>query len=153
MRQKLYLIVFAVIAIIIIGCKGKDSRNLSEIPETMVCTHADSIALAVSNSQRNYDSAMRITLRLINLLKQVDNPLCASELQTLYLCLGDTKMMLERREEAAESYNEAYQWVLRTPNDSTCRPLAVSMLTGHGSHCLYLLPFLPQDSEHNDSRI
>lgn len=46
MRQKLYLIVFAVIAIIIIGCKGKDSRNLSEIPETMVCTHADSIALA-----------------------------------------------------------------------------------------------------------
>ena len=72
---------------------------------------------------------MRITLRLINLLKQVDNPLSASELQTLYLCLGDTKMMLERREEAVESYNEAYQWVLRTPNNATCRPLAASIET------------------------
>lgn len=186
------------------GCKGKDSQSLSDIPETMVCTHADSIALAarftgdfkhflavtdsladagelsqiradgyrgvayfqmgqidkcmeylrsaiadepppaadfwqyihagtnlviILNSQRNYDSAMRITLRLINLLKQVDNPLCASELQTLYLCLGDTKMMLEHREEAVESYNEAYQWVLRTPNNATCRPLAASIET------------------------
>ena len=72
---------------------------------------------------------MRITLRLINLLKQVDNPLSASELQTLYLCLGDTKMMLERRDEAVESYNEAYQWVLRTPNNATCRPLAASIET------------------------
>ena len=186
------------------GCKGKDSLSLSDIPETMVCTHADSIALAarftgdfkhflavtdsladagelsqiradgyrgvayfqmgqidkcmeylrsaiadetppaadfwqyihagtnlviILNSQRNYDSAMRITLRLINLLKQVDSPLCASELQTLYLCLGDTKMMLEHREEAVESYNEAYQWVLRTPNNATCRPLAASIET------------------------
>ena len=186
------------------GCKRKDSQSLSDIPETMVCTHADSIALAarftgdfkhflavtdsladagelsqiradgyrgvayfqmgqidkcmeylrsaiadetppaadfwqyihagtnlviILNSQRNYDSAMRITLRLINLLKQVDSPLCASELQTLYLCLGDTKMMLEHREEAVESYNEAYQWVLRTPNNATCRPLAASIET------------------------
>ena len=186
------------------GCKEKDSRSLSDVPETMVCTHADSMALAarftgdfnhflavtdsladagelsqiradgyrgvayfqlgqidkcieylrsaiadenppaadfweyihaganlviILNSQRNYDSAMRITLRLINLLKQVDNPLSASELQTLYLCLGDTKMMLERRDEAVESYNEAYQWVLRTPNNATCRPLAASIET------------------------
>ena len=72
---------------------------------------------------------MRITLRLINKLKQVDSPSRAIELQTLYLCLGDTKMMLERREEAAESYNEAYQWVLRTPNNATCRPLAASFET------------------------
>ena len=57
------------------------------------------------------------------------NPLSASELQTLYLCLGDTKMMLERRDEAVESYNEAYQWVLRTPNNATCRPLAASIET------------------------
>ncbi len=186
------------------GCTGKDSRSLSDVPETMVCTHGDSMALAarftgdfnhflavtdsladvgelsqiradgyrgvayfqlgqidkcieylrsaiadenppaadfweyihaganlviILNSQRNYDSAMRITLRLINLLKQVDNPLSASELQTLYLCLGDTKMMLERREEAVENYNEAYQWVLRTPNNATCRPLAASIET------------------------
>ena len=190
--------------LLMVGCTGKDSRSLSDVPETMVCTHADSIALAarftgdfnhflavtdsladagelsqiradgyrgvayfqlgqidkcieylrsaiaddnppaadfweyihaganlviILNSQRNYDSAMRITLRLINLLKQVDNPLSASELQTLYLCLGDTKMMLERREEAVESYNEAYQWVLRTPNNATCRPLAASIET------------------------
>ena len=191
-------------ALLMVGCTGKDSRSLSDVPETMVCTHADSIALAarftgdfnhflavtdsladagelsqiradgyrgvayfqlgqidkcieylrsaiadenppaadfweyihaganlviILNSQRNYDSAMRITLRLINLLKQVDNPLSASELQTLYLCLGDTKMMLERRDEAVESYNEAYQWVLRTPNNATCRPLAASIET------------------------
>ena len=186
------------------GCKGNDSQSLSDIPEAMVQTHGDSIALAarftgdfnhflavtdsladagelsqiradglrgvayfqlgqidkcieclrsaiadetppaadfweyihagtnlviILNSQRNYDSAMRITLRLINLLKQVDNPLTARELQTLYLCLGDTKMMLEQREEAVESYNEAYQWVQRTPNDSTCRPLAICIET------------------------
>lgn len=205
MRQKLHLIIFiAIAALLIMGCKGKGSRSLSDVPETMVCTHADSIALAarftgdfnhflavtdsladageltqiradgyrgvayfqlgqidkcieylrsaiadenppaadfweyihaganlviILNSQRNYDSAMRITLRLINLLKQVDNPLSASELQTLYLCLGDTKMMLERRDEAVESYNEAYQWVLRTPNNATCRPLAASIET------------------------
>ena len=191
-------------ALLMVGCTGKDSRSLSDVPETMVCTHGDSMALAarftgdfnhflavtdsladagelsqiradgyrgvayfqlgqidkcieylrsaiadenppaadfweyihagtnlviILNSQRNYDSAMRITLRLINLLKQVDNPLSASELQTLYLCLGDTKMMLERREEAVESYNEAYQWVLRTPNNATCRPLAASIET------------------------
>ena len=191
-------------ALLMVGCTGKDSRSLSDVPETMVQTHGDSIALAarftgdfnhflavtdsladagelsqiradgyrgvayfqlgqidkcieylrsaiaddnppaadfweyihagtnlviILNSQRNYDSAMRITLRLINLLKQVDNPLSASELQTLYLCLGDTKMMLERREEAVESYNEAYQWVLRTPNNATCRPLAASIET------------------------
>ena len=191
-------------ALLMVGCTGKDSRSLSDVPETMVQTHGDSIALAarftgdfnhflavtdsladagelsqiradgyrgvayfqlgqidkcieylrsaiaddnppaadfweyihagtnlviILNSQRNYDSAMRITLRLINLLKQVDNPLSASELQTLYLCLGDTKMMLEHRDEAVESYNEAYQWVLRTPNNATCRPLAASIET------------------------
>ncbi len=205
MRQKLHHIIFIVMAaLLMVGCTGKDSRSLSDVPETMVCTHADSIALAarftgdfnhflavtdsladagelsqiradgyrgvayfqlgqidkcieylrsaiadenppaadfweyihagtnlviILNSQRNYDSAMRITLRLINLLKQVDNPLSVSELQTLYLCLGDTKMMLERRDEAVESYNEAYQWVLRTPNNATCRPLAASIET------------------------
>ena len=37
--------------------------------------------------------------------------------------------MLERRDEAAECYDVAYQWVLRTPNDSTCRPLAASFET------------------------
>ena len=205
MRQKLHHIIYiAMAALLIMGCTGKDSRSLSDVPETMVSTHGDSMALAarftgdfnhflavtdsladagelsqiradgyrgvayfqlgqidkcieylrsaiadenppaadfweyihagtnlviILNSQRNYDSAMRITLRLINLLKQVDNPLSASELQTLYLCLGDTKMMLERREEAVESYNEAYQWVLRTPNNATCRPLAASIET------------------------
>ena len=205
MRQKLHHIIFIVMApLLIMGCTGKDNRSLSDIPEAMLRTQGDSIALAarftgdfnhflavtdsladagelsqiradgyrgvayfqlgqidkcieylrsaiadenppaadfweyihaganlviILNSQRNYDSAMRITLRLINLLKQVDNPLSASELQTLYLCLGDTKMMLERRDEAVESYNEAYQWVLRTPNNATCRPLAASIET------------------------
>jgi len=48
----------------------------------------------------------------------------AGEMQTLYLCLGDTQMMLERHKDAAQSYYEAYKWILQTPNDSTCRPLA-----------------------------
>ena len=205
MRQKLHHIIYIAMAVLLMaGCTGKGSQNLSDIPDDIVQTHGDSIALAarftgdfkhflavtdsladagelsqiradglrgvayfqmgqidkcleclrsaiadetppaadfweyihagtnlviILNSQRNYDSAMRIILRLINLLKQVDNPLSASELQTLYLCLGDTKMMLERREEAVESYNEAYQWVLRTPNNATCRPLAASIET------------------------
>ena len=38
-------------------------------------------------------------------------------------------MMLERHKDAAQSYNEAYKWVLQTPNDSTNRPLAVSIET------------------------
>ena len=106
MRQKLHLIIFITIAaILMVGCKGKDSQSLSDIPEATVRTHADSLALAarftgdfkhflavtdsladagelsqiraganlviILNSQRNYDSAMRITLRLINKLKQV----------------------------------------------------------------------------------
>ena len=72
---------------------------------------------------------MRVTLKLIDKLKQVDSPIRAIELQTLYLCLGDTKMMLEQRDEAIESYDEAYQWVLRTRNNETCRPLAASIET------------------------
>ena len=203
MKQALYIILYVAI-LVIVGCTGKDSRSLSDIPEATVRTHADSLALAarftgdfehflavtdsladagelspirangfrgvayfqlgqvdkciehfrnaiadenppaadfweyihagtnlviILNSQRNYDSAMRITLRLINLLKQVESPSRDIELQTLYLCLGDTKMMLERRDEAVESYNEAYQWVLRTPNNATCRPLAACFET------------------------
>jgi AraC-like DNA-binding protein len=50
-------------------------------------------------------------------------------LQTLYLSLGDTQMMLERHSEAAQSYAEAYKWVLQTRNDSTNRPLAASIET------------------------
>ena len=53
----------------------------------------------------------------------------AGELQTLYLCLGDTQMMLERHADAAKSYDEAYQWVLRTPNNPTCRPIAACIET------------------------
>ena len=205
MRQRLHHIIYiAMAAILMVGCTGNRSTNLSDIPEAMAHTHADSIALATRftgdfnrflavtdsladagemsqiradgyrgvayfqlgqidksieyfrsaiadenppaadfweyihagtnlvimlNSQRNYDTAMRTTLRLIDKLKHVDNPLSAMELQTLYLCLGDTKMMLERLDEAAECYNEAYQWVLRTPNDTTSRPLAASFET------------------------
>lgn len=47
MRQKLHHITYiAIAALLIIGCTGKDSTNLSDIPETMVRTHADSIVLA-----------------------------------------------------------------------------------------------------------
>ena len=186
------------------GCKGNDSQSLSDIPEAMVQTHGDSIALAarftgdfnhflavtdsladagelsqiradglrgvayfqmgqidkcleclrsaiadetppaadfweyihagtnlviILNSQRNYDSAMRTALRLIDLLKQTDSPRSAEELQTLYLCLGDTQLMLKRSDDAVESYNEAYQCVLHTRNNSTSRPLAASIET------------------------
>ena len=47
MRQKLHLIIFiAIAALLIMGCTGKDSRSLSDVPETMVRTDGDSIALA-----------------------------------------------------------------------------------------------------------
>ena len=91
--------------------------------------HAGTNLVIILNSQRNYDLAMRTALRLIDHLKQVDSPQRAVELQTLYLCLGDTQMMLERRDDADKSYHEAYQWVLRTPNNPTCRPLAASFET------------------------
>jgi AraC-like DNA-binding protein len=80
-------------------------------------------------TNRDYDNAMRTALRLIDKLKDVDSPRRAIEMQTLYLCLGDTQMMLERLDDARKSYDEAYQWVLRTPNDSTCRPIAASIET------------------------
>ena len=91
--------------------------------------HAGTNLVIIMNSQRDYDSAMRTALRLIELLKQVDSPQRAGEMQTLYLCLGDTQMMLERHEEAMESYNEAYYWVRKTPNNSTARPLAACFQT------------------------
>ena len=91
--------------------------------------HAVSNLVIMLNSDRDYDNAMRTALRLIEKLENVDSPKRAGELQTLYLCLGDTQMMLERHKDAAQSYNEAYKWVLQTPNDSTNRPLAVSIET------------------------
>ena len=91
--------------------------------------HAVSNLVIMLNSDRDYDNAMRTALRLIEKLENVDSPKRAGELQTLYLCLGDTQMMLERQKDAAQSYNEAYKWVLQTPNDSTNRPLAVSIET------------------------
>ena len=205
MRQKLHHIIFIVIAtLLIMGCTGKGSQSLSDIPDDIVQTHGDSMALAarftgdfnhflavtdsladagelsqiradglrgvayfqmgqidkcleclrsaiadetppaadfweyihagtnlviILNSQRNYDSAMRTALRLIDLLKQTDSPRSAEELQTLYLCLGDTQLMLKRSDDAVESYNEAYQCVLHTRNNSTSRPLAASIET------------------------
>lgn len=205
MRQKLHHIIFIVIAALLMtGCTGKGSQSLSDIPDDIVQTHGDSIALAarftgdfnhflavtdsladagelsqiradglrgvayfqmgqidkcleclrsaiadetppaadfweyihagtnlviILNSLRNYDSAMRTTLRLIDLLKQTDSPRSAEELQTLYLCLGDTQLMLKRSDDAVESYNEAYQCVLHTRNNSTSRPLAASIET------------------------
>ena len=91
--------------------------------------HAGTNLVIMLTSNRDYDNAMRTALRLIDKLKDVDSPRSAGELQTLYLCLGDTQMMLERHQDAAKSYNEAYKWVLQTPNDSTCRPLAASIET------------------------
>ena len=204
MQQKLFVIFTAIAALLITGCTEKKSTNLSDIPDEIVQTQADSIVLAARftgnferflavtdsladagelsqiradayrgvayfqmgqvdkcieylrkaiaddnppaidfwdyihagtnliimlNSQRNYDTAMRTSLRLINLLKQTNSPRRAGELQTLYLCLGDTQMMLNRLDDAVESYNEAYQWVLLTRNNPTCRPLAASIET------------------------
>ncbi|SDN63008.1 Tetratricopeptide repeat-containing protein [Prevotella communis] len=91
--------------------------------------HAGTNLVIMLTTNRDYDNAMRTALRLIDKLKDVDSPQRATEMQTLYLCLGDTQMMLERLDDARESYDEAYQWVLRTPNDSTCRPLAASIET------------------------
>lgn len=91
--------------------------------------HAGTNLVIMLTTNRDYDNAMRTALRLIDKLKDVDSPRRAIEMQTLYLCLGDTQMMLERLDDAGKSYDEAYQWVLRTPNDSTCRPLAASIET------------------------
>ena len=91
--------------------------------------HAGTNLVIMLTTNRDYDNAMRTALRLIDKLKDVDSPQRAIEMQTLYLCLGDTQMMLERLDDARKSYDEAYQWVLRTPNDSTCRPIAASIET------------------------
>ena len=91
--------------------------------------HAGTNLVIMLTTNRDYDNAMRTALRLIDKLKDVDSPRCAGELQTLYLSLGDTQMMLERHDEAAQSYAEAYKWVLQTRNDSTNRPLAASIET------------------------
>ena len=91
--------------------------------------HAGTNLVIMLTTDRDYDNAMRTALRLIDKLKDVDNPHRAGELQTLYLSLGDTQMMLERHDEAAKSYDEAYKWVLQTKNDSTNRPLAASIET------------------------
>ena len=91
--------------------------------------HAGTNLVIMLTTNRDYDNAMRTALRLIDKLKDVDSPQRAIEMQTLYLCLGDTQMMLERLDDAMKSYDEAYQWVLRTPNDSTCRPIAASIET------------------------
>ena len=91
--------------------------------------HAGTNLVIMLTTDRDYDNAMRTALKLIDKLKDIDNPHRAGELQTLYLSLGDTQMMLERHEEAAKSYAEAYKWVLETKNNSTNRPLAASIET------------------------
>ena len=91
--------------------------------------HAGTNLVIMLTTDRDYDNAMRTAVRLIDKLKDVNSPNRAGELQTLYLSLGDTQMMLERHDEAAQSYNEAYKWVLQTHNDSTNRPLAASIET------------------------
>ncbi len=91
--------------------------------------HAGTNLVIMLTTNRDYDNAMRTALRLIDKLKGVNSPNRAGELQTLYLSLGDTQMMLERHDEAAQSYAEAYKWVLQTRNDSTNRPLAASIET------------------------
>ena len=91
--------------------------------------HAGTNLVIMLTTDRDYDNAMHTALQLIDKLKDVNSPECAGELQTLYLCLGDTQMMLERHKDAAQSYDEAYKWVLQTPNDSTCRPLVACIET------------------------
>ena len=91
--------------------------------------HAGTNLVIMLTTDRDYDNAMRTALRLIDKLKNVNNPYRAGEMQTLYLSLGDTQMMLERHDEAAKNYDEAYKWVLQTKNDSTNRPLAASIET------------------------
>lgn len=91
--------------------------------------HAGTNLVIMLTTDRDYDNAMRTALRLIDKLKGTNDLKAAGELQTLYLSLGDTQMMLERHAEAAQSYNEAFQWVLQTRNDSTCRPLAACIET------------------------
>ena len=42
------MIFIAIVALLMTGCTGKDNRSLSDIPEAMLRTQGDSIALAAS---------------------------------------------------------------------------------------------------------
>ena len=61
--------------------------------------HAGTNLVIMLTTDRDYDNAMRTALRLIDKLKEIDSPNRPNEMQTLYLCLGDTQMMLERHDE------------------------------------------------------
>ena len=100
--------------------------------------HAGTNLVIMLTTDRDYDNAMRTALRLIDKLKEIDSPNRPNEMQTLYLCLGDTQMMLERHDEAEKSYAEAYKWVLQTPNDSTNRGIAASIQTLENIAVTYL---------------
>ena len=53
--------------------------------------HAGTNLVIMLTTDRDYDNAMRTALRLIDKLKEIDSPNRPNEMQTLYLCLGDTR--------------------------------------------------------------
>lgn len=74
----------------------------------------------LQNVRQDLDGAIRTALYFIDKLKHIDSPTRAGNLHNLYYCLGNTQMKLDRHEESAKSFNEAYHW-LKTciDNDST----------------------------------
>ena len=205
MRQPLYLMMMAVVAIVTIGCTSKGPQSRRDIPEETVFGHADSlvietgltgdfertIAIADSlvrtgelsqiradnyrgiayinlgemqkslecfrrassddnppaadfweyinagsglarlqNAQHNLDGAIRTAIHFIDQLRSVECPRRARELHNLYFCLGNTQTKLERQDEAAESFNEAYHWLkICVDNDSTGKEMIDALTT------------------------
>lgn len=188
MRQKLYLIILAAITTILMaGCTGKDSQNLTDIPDDQVINHSDSLVFAarktgdfnhvlavidsladagdfspihadnyrceayffLGQAEKSLECLRRATadsnppakdfwfyvncgvnlamlqdglsdhegdiataLRFIGELQQVKKPYRANGLKSFYFFLGNAQMNLGRHAEAAESFNEAYRWLL-----------------------------------------
>ena len=71
----------------------------------------------------DHEGAIATALRFIGELQQVKSPYRANGLKSFYFFLGNAQMNLERHAEAAESFNEAYRWLLLDiENDPTDPP-------------------------------
>jgi len=94
------------------------------------------------------DGAISTALRFIKELQQVKSPYRARALKSLYYFLGKTQMTLERHDEAAESFNEAYRWLkLNIEIDSTGGMMPNAMLTLENTASAYFGINQPDEAE------
>ena len=192
-------------AMLMVGCTGRDSQNLADIPDDQVINHSDSIVFAarktgdfnhvlavidslaeagdfspihadnyrcepyfflgeteksleclrratannnppaedfwyyincgvnlamLQDGLSDHEGAIATALRFIEELQQVKKPNRANGLKSFYFFLGNAQMNLERHAEAAESFNEAYRWLLLDiESDPTGSLMPGAMLT------------------------